>query len=60
MRITKFIDYFVSLRKRFPTLKELEKRTIRENKIKKKLMKCDLDKTDLDREKDKENNDWSL
>ena len=36
MRITKFIDYFVSLRKRFPTLKELEKRTIKENKIKKK------------------------
>ena len=60
MRITKFIDYFVSLRKRFPTLKELEKRTIKENKIKKKLMECDLDKTDWDREKDKENNDWSL
>ena len=40
MRITKFIEYFVSLRKRFPTLKELEKKTIRE--------------------KDKENNDWSL
>ena len=57
MRITKFIDYFVTLRKRFPTLKELEKRTIKENKIKKKLMKCDLDKTDWDREKDKENND---
>ena len=33
MRITKFIDYFVTLRKRFPTLKELEKRTIKENKI---------------------------
>ena len=60
MRITKFIDYFVTLRKRFPTLKELEKRTIKENKIKKKLMECDLDKTDWDREKDKENNDWSL
>ena len=57
MRITKFIDYFVSLRKRFPTLKELEKRTIKENKIKKKLMECDLDKIDWDREKDKENND---
>ena len=57
MRITKFIEYFVSLRKRFPTLKELEKRTIKENKIKKKLMECDLDKTDWDREKDKENND---
>jgi hypothetical protein len=57
MRITKFIDYFVSLRKRFPTLKELEKRTIKENNIKKKLMECDLDKTDWDREKDKENND---
>ena len=57
MRITKFIDYFVSLRKRFPALKELEKRTIKENKIKKKLMECDLDKTDWDREKDKENND---
>ena len=57
MRITKFIDYFVSLRKRFPTLKELEKRTIKEIKIKKKLMECDLDKTDWDREKDKENND---
>ena len=57
MRITKFIDSFVSLRKRFPTLKELEKRTIKENKIKKKLMECDLDKTDWDREKDKENND---
>ena len=57
MRITKFIDYFVSFRKRFPTLKELEKRTIKENKIKKKLMECDLDKTDWDREKDKENND---
>mgnify|MGYP001401391942 FL=1 len=57
MRITKFIDYFVSLRKRFPTLKELEKRAIKENKIKKKLMECDLDKTDWDREKDKENND---
>jgi hypothetical protein len=57
MRITKFIDYFVSLRKRFPTLKELEKRTIKENKIKKKLMECYLDKTDWDREKDKENND---
>ena len=57
MRITKFIDYFVTLRKRFPTLKELEKRTIKENKIKKKLMECDLDKTDWDRENDKENND---
>ena len=57
MRITKFIDYFVTLRKRFPTLKELEKRTIKENNIKKKLMECDLDKTDWDREKDKENND---
>ena len=57
MRITKFIEYFFSLRKRFPTLKELEKRTIKENKIKKKLMECDLDKTDWDREKDKENND---
>ena len=57
MRITKFIDYFVSLRKTYPTLKELEKRTIKENKIKKKLMECDLDKTDWDREKDKENND---
>ena len=57
MRITKFIDYFVTLRKRFPTLKELEKRTIKENMIKKKLMECDLDKTDWDREKDKENND---
>ena len=57
MRITKFIDYFVTLRKRFPTLKELEKRTIKENKIKKKLMECDLDKTDWDRKKDKENND---
>ena len=57
MSITKFIDYFVTLRKRFPTLKELEKRTIKENKIKKKLMECDLDKTDWDREKDKENND---
>lgn len=57
MRITKFIDYFVTLRKRFPTLKELEKRTIKENKIKKKLMECDLDKIDWDREKDKENND---
>ena len=60
MRITKFIDYFVTLRKRFPTLKELEKRTIKENKIKKKLMECDLDKTDWDREKDKGNNDSSL
>ena len=57
MRITKFIDYFVSLRKRFPTLKELEKRTIKENKIKKKLMESDLNKTDWNREKDKENND---
>ena len=57
MRITKFIDYFVTLRKRFPTLKELEKRTIRENKIEKKLMEYDLVKTDWDREKDKENND---
>ena len=57
MRITKFIDYLVSLRKRFPTLKELEKRTIRENKIERKLMECDLDKTEWDREKDKENND---
>ena len=38
MRITKFIDYFVSLRKRFPTLKELEKRTIKENKIKKNII----------------------
>ena len=57
MRITKFIDYFVSLRKRLPTLKELEKRTIKENNIKKKLMECDLDETDWDRKKDKENND---
>ena len=57
MRITKFIEYFASLKKRFPTLEELEKRTIKENKIKKKLMECDLDKTDWDREKDKENND---
>ena len=57
MRITKFIDYFVTLRKRFPTLKELEKRTIKENKIKKKLMESDLNKTDWNREKDKENND---
>ena len=60
MRIKKFIEYFVSLRNRFPTLKELEKRTIRENKIKKKLIESVLDKTDWDREKDKENNDWSL
>ena len=57
MRITKFIDYFVSLRKKFPTLKELEKRTIKEKKIKKKLMECVLDKSYWDREKDKENND---
>ena len=57
MRITKFIDNFVSLRKTYPTLKELEKRTIRENKIKRKLIESDLDKIDWDREKDKENND---
>ena len=57
MRITKFIDYFVSLRKRFPTLKELEKRTIRENKIKKELMESDLNEINCYREKDKDSND---
>ena len=57
MRITKFIEYCANLRKRFPTLKELERRTIKKNKIKKELMESDFHEIDWDRKKDKNSND---
>tara|TARA_B110001450_G_C17155475_1_gene293008 strand:- start:95 stop:214 length:120 start_codon:yes stop_codon:yes gene_type:complete len=35
MKITKIIKYYKNLRKRFPTLKELERIKLKEDKIKK-------------------------
>ena len=57
MKITKFIKYYKNLRKRFPTLKELERRTLKENKIKKELMESNFHEIDQDRRKDKDSND---
>ena len=57
MKIKKFITYYQNLRKRFPTLKELERRTLKENKIKKELMRSNFHEIDWDRGKDKDSND---
>ena len=57
MKIKKFITYYQNLRKRFPTLKELERRTLKENKIKKELMESNFHEIDWDRGKDKDSND---
>tara|TARA_B110000444_G_C18241718_1_gene323383 strand:- start:245 stop:418 length:174 start_codon:yes stop_codon:yes gene_type:complete len=57
MKIEKFITYYQNLRKRFPTLKELERRTLKENKIKKELMESNFHEIDWDRGKDKDSND---
>ena len=57
MKITKFITYYKNLRKRFPTLKELERRTLKENKIKKELKGSIFYEIDWDRGKDKDSND---
>ena len=53
MRITKFIEYYTSFRKRFPTLKELEKRTIREKQLIKEVSEAELDDIDWNTKKDK-------
>ena len=42
MKIKKFITYYQNLRKRFPTLKELERRTLKENKINTEIIKKPL------------------
>ena len=57
MKIKKFITYYQNLRKRFPTLKELERRTLKENKIKKELIGSNFHEIDWDRGKDKDSND---
>ena len=57
MKIEKFIAYYQNLRKRFPTLKELQTRTLKENKIKKELMESNFHEIDWDRGKDKDSND---
>ena len=57
MKIKKFITYYQNLRKRFPTLKELERRTLKKNKIKKELMESNFHEIDWDRGKDKDSND---
>ena len=57
MKIKKFITYYQNLRKRFPTLKELERTTLKENKIKKELMRSNFHEIDWDRGKDKDSND---
>ena len=57
MKIKNFITYYQYLRKRFRTLKELERRTLKENKIKKELMESNFHEIDWDRGKDKDSND---
>ena len=57
MKIKKLITYYQNLRKRFPTLKELERRKLKENKIKKELMETNFHEIDWDRGKDKDSND---
>ncbi len=53
MRITKFIEYYTNFRKRFPTLKELERRTIREKQLIKEVSVAELDDIDWNTKKDK-------
>ena len=53
MRITKFIEYYTNFRKRFSTLKELEKRTIREKQLIKEVSEAELDDIDWNTKKDK-------
>ena len=57
MKIKKFITYYQNLIKRFPTLKELERRTLKKNKIKKELMESNFHEIDWDRGKNKDSND---
>ena len=57
MQIKKFITYYQNLRKRFPALKKPERRTLKENKIKKELMESNVNEIDWDRGKDKDSND---
>lgn len=57
MKIKKFITYYQNLIKRFPTLKELERKTLKENKIKKELIGSNFYEIDWDRGKDKDSND---
>ena len=54
MRLVKFIEYYTKFRKRFPTLKELERRTEKEKKIRKELMESDFHEINWDIEKDKD------
>ena len=53
MRITKFIEYYKNFMKRFPTLKELERRTIREKQLIKEVSEAELDDIDWNTKKDK-------
>ena len=53
MKITKFIEYYTNFRKRFPTLKELESRTIREKQLIKEVSEAELDDIECNNKKDK-------
>ena len=53
MRLVKWIRYYQNLRKRFPTLKELERTAVRENKIRKELEESDFHEITWDKKEDK-------
>ena len=57
MIFSKLIEYYKWFRTKFPTLKQLKRRTLKENKIKKELMESDFHEIDWDRGKDKDSND---